>query len=95
MQPCLYILASKRNGTLYVGVTSDLSRRIWERKEGVTRGFTKRYAVRLLVYAEFYTTMAETILREKRIKTWRRAWKITLIEETTPTWRDLYDEIGR
>jgi putative endonuclease len=94
MQPCLYILASKRNGTLYVGVTSDLNRRIWEHKTGVVEGFTKRYGVHLLVYAEFHSTMVEAILREKRIKAWRRAWKLILIEETNPTWRDLYNEIG-
>jgi putative endonuclease len=94
MQPCVYILASHRNGTLYVGVTSDLSRRVWEHKTGVIEGFTKRYQVHRLVYAEFHATMEEAILREKRIKGWRRAWKITLIEKTNPIWRDLYREIG-
>ena len=93
MRPCLYILASRRNGTLYVGVTSDLSRRAWEHKTGIVEGFTKRYGVQLLVYAEFHATMEEAILREKRIKTWRRAWKIALIERTNPAWRDLYDKI--
>ena len=93
MQPCLYILASRRNGTLYVGVTSDLNRRAWEHKTGIVEGFTKRYGVQLLVYAEFHATMEEAILREKRIKTWRRAWKIALIERTNPAWRDLYDKI--
>jgi putative endonuclease len=94
MQPCVYILANRRNGTIYVGVTSDLGRRIWEHKSDIIEGFTKRYGLHTLVYAEFHTTMAEAILREKRIKNWRRAWKITLIEQSNPAWRDLYDEIG-
>jgi putative endonuclease len=94
MQPCVYLLASRRNGTLYVGVTSDLSRRISEHRADTIEGFTKRYRVHGLVYAEFHATMEEAILREKRIKTWRRAWKLLLIEEANPTWRDLYDELG-
>jgi putative endonuclease len=95
MQPCTYILANRRNGTLYVGVTSDLNRRVWEHKVDVTDGFTNRYGVHTLAYAEFHATMEEAILREKRIKSWRRAWKMKLIEEANPTWRDLYDEIAR
>jgi putative endonuclease len=94
MQPCVCILASRRNGTLYVGVTSDLNRRVWEHKAEVISGFTERYGVHILVYAEFHTTMAEAILREKRIKTWRRKWKIILIEQMNPTWRDLFNELG-
>ena len=94
MQPCVYILANRRNGTIYVGATSDLGRRIWEHKSDVIEGFTKRYGLHTLVCAEFHTTMAEAILREKRIKNWRRAWKIMLIEQSNPAWRDLYDEIG-
>jgi putative endonuclease len=94
MRPCVYILANKRNGTLYVGVTTDLSRRVWEHKTGAIDGFTKRYAIHTLVYAEFHHTMEAAILREKRLKTWRRAWKIALIEQTNLTWRDLYEEIG-
>jgi putative endonuclease len=94
MRPCVYILANKRNETLYVGVTTDLSRRVWEHKTGAIDGFTKRYAIYTLVYAEFHDTMQAAILREKRLKTWRRAWKIALIEQTNPTWRDLYEEIG-
>jgi putative endonuclease len=93
MQPCTYILASHRNGTLYVGVTSNLSRRIWEHKTGVVDGFTKRYGVDTLVYAEFHTTMEQAISREKQIKNWRRAWKIMLIERDNPIWRDLCPEI--
>ena len=95
MQPCTYILANRRNGTLYVGVTSDLNRRVWEHKVDVTDSFTNRYGVHTLAYAEFHATMEEAILREKRIKSWRRAWKMKLIEEANPTWRDLYDEIAR
>ena len=95
MQPCVYILASRRNGTLYTGVTSDLGRRATEHRTDAINGFTKRYGVSKLVYVEFYSTMAEAILREKRIKRWRRAWKMTLIEEGNPDWRDLYDDILR
>ncbi|HEV2100924.1 MAG TPA: GIY-YIG nuclease family protein [Stellaceae bacterium] len=94
MRPCVYILASRKNGTLYVGVTSDLLRRVWEHKAHVIDGFTRRYRVHILVYAEFHATMAEAILRENRIKQWRRAWKIQLIERSNPTWRDLYEEIA-
>ena len=91
-QPCVYILASKRNGTLYVGVTSDLARRTWEHRVGVLEGFTKYYGAHRLVYAEFHASMADAILREKRVKRWRRAWKLALIEQDNPGWRDLYDE---
>jgi putative endonuclease len=94
MQPCVYILANRRNGTLYVSVTSDLGRRISEHKADVIEGFTKRYGLHTLVYAEFHTTMAGAISREKRVKNWRRAWKITLIEQFNPDWRDLSGEIG-
>jgi putative endonuclease len=94
MQPCVYILASKRHGTLYVGVTSNLNRRIWEHKTAAVDSFTKQYRVIMLVYAEFHATMADAILREKRIKKWRRTWKITLIEQSNPGWRDLYEELG-
>jgi putative endonuclease len=92
-QPCVYILASGRNGTLYVGVTSDLVRRVWEHRSDAVDGFTKRYGVHQLVYAEFHTTMEEAILREKRLKKWRRAWKIRLIQEDNPAWRDLYETL--
>ena len=91
-QPCVYILASKRNGTLYIGVTSDLVRRAWEHRTGELEGFTKQYGVYRLVYAEFHASMADAIVREKRMKHWRRAWKIELIERDNPDWRDLYDE---
>ena len=92
---CVYILASKRNGTLYVGVTSDIARRVWEHKSGAVVGFTQKYAVHLLVYAEFHETVPDAILREKQIKKWRRKWKLELIERDNPEWRDLYSEINR
>jgi putative endonuclease len=95
MRPCVYILATQRNGTLYVGVTADLTRRAWVHRADGVEGFTKKYGVHRLVYAEFHTTMAEAILREKRIKKWRRAWKLELIEKANPTWRDLYDELAQ
>ncbi len=92
-QPCVYILASDRNGTLYVGVTSDLPKRIWEHRNGVAEGFTKKFGVHRLVYAESHETMEAAILREKRVKEWKRAWKIELIEKTNPQWHDLYDSL--
>jgi putative endonuclease len=95
MRPCVYILASQRHGTLYVGVTSDLPRRVWEHKTSIVDGFTRRYRVHRLVYAEFHATMLDAILREKRIKKWRRAWKVALIEGANPDWRELYDEINQ
>jgi putative endonuclease len=93
MQPCVYIMASRRRGTLYVGVTSDLPRRAWEHREGVAEGFTKRYSVKTLVWFELHGTMESAIAREKQIKEWRRLWKVQLIETTNPTWRDLFGEI--
>jgi putative endonuclease len=94
MQPCIYILANRRNGTLYIGVTSGLNRRVWEHITDVVDGFTSRNGVHTLVYAEFHATMGDAILREKRLKKWRRAWKLNLIEDTNPTWRDLSGEIA-
>jgi putative endonuclease len=91
MQPCVYILASKRNGTLYVGLTSDLMRRVWEHKTDAAESFTKRYGIHTLVYAEFHDTMEHAIRRETQIKGWRRAWKLDLIERGNPTWADLYE----
>jgi putative endonuclease len=93
MQPAVYILASQRNGTLYIGVTSDLVKRIWEHKNEQVEGFTKRYGVHLLVYFELHTDMLAAITREKQIKKWNRAWKIKLIEMVNPEWRDLWSEI--
>ena len=93
MQPCVYILASKKNGTLYVGVTSDLIKRIWEHREHLVTGFTDRYRVTQLVYYELTDSMYSAISREKKLKKWRRQWKINLIENQNPEWRDLWDEI--
>lgn len=92
-QPAVYILASKRNGTLYIGVTSDLRKRIWEHREGFVDGFTKKYSVHRLVYYELFADMYNAITREKRLKKWRRAWKIRLIEEKNPYWDDLWQQI--
>ena len=89
----VYILASKRNGTLYVGVTNDLGRRIYEHREGLLGGFTKRYGVRNLVYYEIYDTVAQAIAREKQVKAWKRAWKLEAIERMNPTWADLYESL--
>jgi|SRR5579871_1807789 len=94
LQPCLYILASRRNGTLYVGVTSDLRRRVWEHRTDIVEGFSKRYSVHMLVYFEVHSTMAHAIVREKQIKKWHRAWKLRLVEKSNPGWRDLYGELG-
>ena len=91
--PCVYILASKPNGTLYVGVTSDLVQRIWQHKNNLVEGFTKRYSVHRLVWYEVHEYMESSIRREKTIKKWNRAWKIELIEKNNPTWRDLYNDI--
>ena len=89
---CVYILASERNGTLYIGVTSDLANCVWQHKSEAAEGFTKKYRVHRLVYAEFYETMLDAITREKQLKKWRRAWKLELIEAGNPQWRDLYGE---
>ena len=89
----VYILASQRNGTLYVGVTNDLIRRVQEHREGLVPGFTKRYGVKLLVYFEAHQEITEAILREKRIKRWQRNWKLQLIEGQNPQWLDLWPEL--
>jgi putative endonuclease len=89
----VYILASRRNGTLYVGVTNDLLRRVYEHKSDLVDGFTKRYGVHLLVYHENTGDVASAIQREKQIKKWNRAWKIKMIERMNPDWKDLYNEI--
>ena len=93
-QPAVYILANQRNGTLYIGVTSDLIQRIWQHKENLVEGFTKKYGCHTLVYFEQHTEMAAAILREKQMKKWNRAWKIALIEKENPTWRDLWPDIA-
>ncbi|HEY1233796.1 MAG TPA: GIY-YIG nuclease family protein [Candidatus Binatia bacterium] len=92
-QPCVYLLASRRNGTLYVGVTSDLVQRIWQHKNDFVEGFTKRYGVHMLVWYETCQSMEAAIAREKAVKEWKRAWKIKLIEEHNPEWHDLYDDL--
>jgi len=89
----VYILASKRNGTLYIGVTNDLKRRIYEHKNGLIDGFTKKYSVKNLVYYEQTNDVHEAILREKRLKKWNRDWKIKLIEEMNPDWKDLSEDL--
>ena len=94
IHPCVYLLASKRNGTLYVGVTSNLAQRVWQHKNDLLEGFTKRHHVHNLVWYEAHDRMDSAIVREKAIKGWKRAWKIRLIETANPQWLDLYDELG-
>lgn len=89
-QPCVYLLASHRNGTLYTGVTADLIARISQHRDGCVAGFTKKYDVHLLMWFEFHENMARAIAREKTIKNWKRAWKIDLIQASNPYWLDLY-----
>ena len=89
----VYILASKRNGTLYIGVTDNLVRRVYEHKNNLVDGFTKKYGVHNLVYYEQHQEIEQAILREKRIKRWKRKWKLDLIEEKNPNWDDLYESI--
>ena len=92
-QPAVYILTNKRNGTLYTGVTSDLVQRIWRHRLDLVDGFSRKYATHVLVYYELHEDMIGAITREKQIKAWKRLWKIRLIEEFNPYWRDLYPEI--
>jgi putative endonuclease len=89
-QPAVYILASKRNGTLSIGVTSDLVKRIGEHRNDMVEGFTKRYNVHRLVWYELHENMVSAIEREKRLKEWKRKWELELVESTNPTWLDLY-----
>lgn len=91
--PCVYLLASQRNGTLYVGVTSNLMQRVWQHKEGLVEGFTKKHNVKMLVWYEQHATMESAIGREKAIKEWQRNWKLALIEKMNPQWTDLYADI--
>jgi len=93
-QPCVYLMANKRNGTLYTGVTSDLVKRVWQHREGLG-GFTTRYDCKLLVWFEQHSTMEHAILREKQLKAGSRARKVALIETDNPLWRDLWPEITR
>ena len=86
-------MASKRNGTLYTGVTNDLKRRIWEHKYNLVKGFTSEYEVKILVYFEQHQDIEQAIIREKRVKRWKRKWKLDLIEKDNPNWDDLYNTI--
>lgn len=90
----IYILANKRNGTLYIGVTSDLIKRIWEHKNKVIDGFSKKYGIDTLVYYEQHNSAESAINREKRLKDWNRKWKLKLIEKHNPEWKDLYTDIA-
>ncbi len=94
IQPAVYILASKRNGTLYVGHTTDLPRRITEHREGRGSGFTSEYSVRRLVWYEFHDSLDDVQRRESLVKRWKRMWKLELIEAQNPRWRDLYHELA-
>ena len=89
----VYIVTNRRDGTLYVGVTSDIARRAWEHREGVVDGFTQRYRLKRLVYVETHNDIRDAIQREKTIKHWSRSWKTGLIETTNPDWTDLYDTL--
>ena len=89
----VYILASRRNGTLYIGVTNDLARRAWEHRESVVPGFTKTYGVKMLVYFETFDDVEQAIRREKRLKKHKREWKMNLIQQTNVLWDDLYDQL--
>ena len=93
MQPCVYIMANQRNGTLYIGVTSNLVKRVWEHKQGLAEGFTKKYKLHTLVWYEHHTSMESAIHREKTLKHWHRIWKIRIIEQMNPDWQDLYNEV--
>ena len=90
----VYIVTNRPNGTLYIGVTSDLARRIWEHREGVVEGFTKHYGLKRLVYVERHDDIETAIQREKNLKHWPRAWKVRLIRGDNPDWTDLYDRLA-
>ncbi|HEX8525775.1 GIY-YIG nuclease family protein [Allosphingosinicella sp.] len=93
-QPCVYILASRRNGTIYIGVTSDLPARLYRHRQDLTGGFAAEYKAQRLVHYEMLDTMPDAIGREKQLKAWRRAWKVALIEEQNPFWEDRAIELG-
>ena len=93
-QPCVYVMTNKPNGTLYTGVTSNLVQRVWQHKNDLAEGFTKRYGTHTLVWYETHDTMSEAITREKRVKEWKRAWKLEMISAFSPDWHDLYDDLG-
>ncbi|MFM8771021.1 MAG: GIY-YIG nuclease family protein [Candidatus Kapaibacterium sp.] len=92
-QPAVYIMASKENGTLYVGVTTNLTKRVWEHRNSAVSGFTQRYGVKLLVFYELHGSIYDAIVREKQLKRWKREWKIELIEKFNPSWKDLWNDI--
>ena len=92
-QPAVYLLATGKRGTLYIGVTSNLVARTWQHREHVVEGFTKRYNVSMLVWYELHGTMESAILREKQLKKWNREWKLRLVQESNPEWRDLWEDI--
>ncbi len=87
----VYIITNKRNGTLYTGVTSNLQKRSWEHKEGAVDGFSKKYGLKILVWYEVHDDIEQAIIREKQIKKWNRKWKLRIIEEMNPDWKDLYE----
>ena len=91
--PAVYILTNKPGGVLYIGVTSDLVKRIWQHRNDAVEGFSQRYRLHELVYFELYGSMIQAIEREKELKKWRRAWKVALIEEANPQWRDLWPDL--
>jgi putative endonuclease len=89
----VYVLASRRNGTLYIGMTDNLARRVWEHRSGAIPGFTKKYGVKILVWYELHESRETAFQRERQLKKWNRAWKLQLIERQNPTWRNLVDEL--
>ena len=91
----VYILASRKNGTLYIGMTDDLVRRVWMHREGLLQGFTKEHGVKILVWYEQHETRESAFVRERAMKKWNRAWKIELVQKTNSEWRDLYDDLLR
>ena len=93
MQPSVYIMSNQRNGTLYIGVTSDLIKRVWQHKNGVADGFTKKYGLHVLVWYQLNATMESAIAREKALKFWKRIAKLRIIEQMNPNWLDLYNEV--